>query len=186
MWWNFFKLVFLGNLVNIPFTIYFSHFDKKLHPEKKGRTHNVISLMPFFFWISSWFYGTRSSQKFERKKERKKERKSHKSLCGPLVAKDQKPTSQNKSASSDALRITGWERERGKLEWAWKNKRPSVGLLLQSAASVTEWKSLLYFEEEEVGGFASTCHTAVVCSLDSIKLSVEYAEIKHLPWIIRL
>jgi hypothetical protein len=29
-------------------------------------------------------------------------------------------------------------------------------------------------------GFASTCHTAVVCSLDSIKLSVEYAEIKPL------
>jgi hypothetical protein len=107
--------------------------------------------------------------------------------CGPLGAKDQKPTSQNKVPPVMHLglqdgRDREGERERGKWEWAWKNKRPSVGRLLQSAVSVTEF----YFEEEEVGGFASTCHTAVVCSLDSIKLSVEYAEIKHLPWIIRL
>jgi hypothetical protein len=40
----------------------------------------------------------------------------------------------------------------GERERERENKRPSVGVLLQSAVSVTEWKSLLYFEEEEVGG----------------------------------
>jgi hypothetical protein len=73
----------------------------------------------------------------------------------PLVAKDQKPTSQNKVPPVMHLglqdgRERGGEREESESE-PEKNKRPSVGLLLQSAVSVTEWKSLLYFEEG-VGG----------------------------------
>jgi hypothetical protein len=46
-------------------------------------------------------------------KERKKERKRHKSLCGPLGAKDQKPTSQNKVPPVMHLGLQDG-RERGK------------------------------------------------------------------------
>ncbi len=69
--------------MNIPFTIYFWHFDKNLHPETKGRIRNVISLMPFFFEFQVDFMARGPVKNLE---ERKKERKSHKSLCGPLVA----------------------------------------------------------------------------------------------------
>jgi hypothetical protein len=87
----FFPLVFLGNLVNIPFTIYFSHVDKKLYPEKKGRNAILFFLE---FQVDFMARGPVKNLK-ERKKERKKE-KAIKVSVDPLVAKDQKPHHRTK------------------------------------------------------------------------------------------
>jgi hypothetical protein len=72
--------------VNITFTIYFSHVDKKLHPEKKVG-------MPFFFLEFQVDFMARGPVK--NLKERKKE-KAIKVSVDPLVAKDQKPHHRTK------------------------------------------------------------------------------------------
>jgi hypothetical protein len=97
------------------------------------------------------------------------------------MAKDQKPASQNKVHPVMNLRLQdGRERERE------RERKVKVSLKEQASfcrafASVgsfcngVEIASLL--RGRRSWGFARTCHTAVLCGLDSIKLSVEYAEI---------